>query len=79
MGDSLPPLVALPTYIDETGKQYGQLHVLRYLKGGGGGNRKAALFECICSCGEIITVRGQKLRNGGVKMCQGCYSRSKGA
>lgn len=79
MGDTLPPLVALPTYIDEAGKQYGDLHVIRYVKGDGGGRRRNAMFECICSCGEIILVRGQKLRNGGVKMCQGCYATRAGA
>ena len=63
-----------PVYIDETGKKYGYLHVLGYWKSGGGGRRKSALFECICVCGEIILVKGQKLRNGGVSMCQGCYS-----
>jgi hypothetical protein len=66
-------------YIDETGKQYGNLHVIAYHKSAGEGRRRAALFECVCVCGEIILVRGQKLRNGGVTMCQACYAKSKGA
>lgn len=77
--DKVANLIDVPAYIDETGKKYGQLHVIRYVSSAQEGRRRNAMFECVCDCGEIILVRGQKLRNGGVTMCQACYAKSKGA
>jgi hypothetical protein len=61
-------------FIDEVGKRYGQLHVIRHMGGGGTGRRKSAMFECVCECGEIITVRGRDLRSGHKNMCAACYN-----
>lgn len=48
-------------FIDLTGKQFGDWHVLRYA-----GDRK---WECQCSCGKISQVNGAELRNGKSKSC----------
>ena len=60
--------------IDETGKRYGQLHVIRHIGSGGTGRRKSAMFECVCDCGEIITIRGRDLRSGHKTSCAACYN-----
>lgn len=65
-------------FIDETGKTYGQLSVIRYIKSDGAGRRKSAMFECICTCGEICVLKGQHLRNGSKTMCLKCYDLSLG-
>jgi hypothetical protein len=65
-------------FVDETGKTYGQLSVIRYIRSGGGGRRKSAMFECICTCGEICVLKGQHLRNGSKTMCLKCYELSIG-
>lgn len=67
-----------PEFIDETGKIYGQLHVIRYVKSDGLGRRKSAMFECACMCGEIVVIKGQHLRNGQKTMCAGCFELAKG-
>lgn len=65
-------------FVDETGKTYGQLSVIGYVKSSGVGRRKSAMFECICTCGEILLVKGQHLRNGQKTMCADCHKLSKG-
>jgi hypothetical protein len=77
--DKIASLIDVPAYIDETGKKYGQLHVIRYVSSAQEGRRRNAMFECVCECGEIIVVRGQRLRNGGITMCPVCYSVKKGS
>jgi hypothetical protein len=78
MGDViLPHLRQMVGFIDESGKVYGQLHVIRYVKSYGAGRRKSAMFECACSCGEIVVVKGQQLRNGKKTMCAACHDLAK--
>ena len=76
--DRIASLIDVPAYIDETGKKYGQLNVIRYVTSAQDGRRRNAMFECVCDCGEILLVKGQRLRNGGMRMCTICYSRSRG-
>lgn len=54
--------------IDLTGKQYGRLTVLKHI---GKDKHNNAVWECKCSCGNVINVRGATLRNGRAKSC-GC-------
>lgn len=65
-----------PTRIkDETGNIYGRLTVLR--KAEQNINNHTA-WVCQCSCGNIINVSGEYLRNGGTRSC-GCLKQSFGA
>lgn len=50
--------------IDETGKRYGRLTVLRHDKGLG--------WLCRCDCGREIRVEGGQLRKGSVNRCGMC-------
>ena len=60
--------------IDETGKKYGRLTVLeKYLHPT---DKKNAWWICQCECGNIVYVKGVKLRNGHTQSC-GCL-KSKG-
>lgn len=54
---------------DETGKQYGRLTVLR--RGITPLGKYGVYWECRCLCGNIITVKGDYLRNGDTQSC-GC-------
>lgn len=54
--------------IDETGNQYGDLTVLKYI---GQDKNRNALWECECSCGNHIIVTGKSLRNKSKLNC-GC-------
>lgn len=56
--------------IDEVGKTYGRLKVLRYSHSHGRG----AYFVCVCLCGAEVTVRGYQLRQGRTVSC-GCQKR----
>lgn len=58
--------------IDETGKRYGQLTVIRRAKGS---RSRHALWWCKCSCGNETVVRGDQLRSGITHNC-GCRRRS---
>lgn len=53
---------------DETGKVYGDLKVLRYV-GRTLGVAKHAVFECECSCGNIVNVIGSNLRRSHTTSC----------
>jgi hypothetical protein len=58
--------------IDETGKTYGQLTVLRqadYMS-----KRGEAFWECQCSCGDIKNIKGTRLRKGVTQSC-GCINK----
>lgn len=52
--------------IDEVGKKYSRLLVLRHTNEG--------FWECICDCGKTILVKGVKLRKGHTQSC-GCLQR----
>jgi hypothetical protein len=71
--------IPIAHYVDESGKTYGQLSVIRYVHSKGEGRRKSAMFECVCTCGEILLVKGQHLRNGHKTMCADCHNLVKGA
>lgn len=60
-------------FIDETGNIY---HNLTVLERNFDIKQKEAYWKCRCSCGNIITVQGSKLRNGHTTSC-GCIN-SKG-
>ena len=62
-------------FIDETGKQYGELTVLYRAENTSGGR---AMWHCRCSCGNELDVLGKNLRNGNTKSC-GCYQRRRAA
>lgn len=50
---------------DLTGKQFGELSVIKYI-----GDRK---WECRCSCGKIVNILAQQLKSGSTRSC-GCKS-----
>lgn len=62
-------------FIDETGKQYGELTVLYRAENTKNGR---AMWHCRCSCGNEIDVLGKSLRNGNTKSC-GCYQKRRAA
>lgn len=57
--------------IEESGNRYGRLVVLEYI---GKTKHKAALWKCLCDCGNETEVRGYSLRSGGTSSC-GCYQK----
>lgn len=57
--------------IDLTGKQYGRLTVIKL---NGKDKHNNAMWECKCSCGNNIIIRGATLRNGRARSC-GCLHR----
>lgn len=60
--------------IDLTGKKYNRLLVLErdfsYPSGAG----KSVYWKCKCECGNYISVRADKIKNGEIQSC-GCYSK----
>lgn len=62
-------------FIDETGKQYGQLTVLYRAPNDKNGR---AMWHCRCSCGKELDVLGKSLRNGNTRSC-GCLQRRRAA
>lgn len=61
-------------YKDETGKQYGQLIVIK--KYDDINDEKGAKWECKCSCGNYVIVSGSNLRIGNTTSC-GCYNKQR--
>ena len=57
--------------IDLTGQKFGRLLVLRCVDNT---TSKAVLWECLCECGKICTVKGILLRRENTKSC-GCLRR----
>lgn len=53
---------------NETGKKYGKLTVLQYVRQDKNCN---AVFLCLCDCGMTTEVTGNRLRSGKTKSC-GC-------
>lgn len=62
-------------FIDETGKQYGELTVLYRAENTKSGR---AMWHCRCSCGNEVDVLGKSLRNGNTQSC-GCLQRRRAA
>lgn len=60
-------------YIDITGQKYGRPTVLRR---NGSSPSKKALWECVCDCGNVVTVFSTNLRKGTTQSC-GCYCRER--
>jgi len=58
--------------IDETGNQYGELLVI----GRAERTHSSVHWECLCSCGEVVVLRGDTLRRGKILSC-GCESKRK--
>lgn len=58
-------------FIDETGRKYGQLTVLRFE----GARNGQAYFLCQCNCGKEVRVRGSNLRRKNTMSC-GCSRRN---
>jgi len=54
-------------FIDLTGKQFGEWHVISFLGG------KNCEWLCKCSCGKTQNVRSNALRNNLSKSCSKCY------
>lgn len=59
--------------IDETGKKYGRLTVIRWVQDFDG---QGACWLCRCDCGKEIITRGSSLRDGGSTSC-GCLATEK--
>lgn len=56
--------------IDLKGKTYGRLTVIEYA----GRKNKKTQWKCRCSCGNILVVATNNLRNGHTQSC-GCYAK----
>jgi len=56
--------------IQMEGKKFGYLTVIAKSKKVG--NRNQVYWDCVCICGKEKSVKGDELRNGGVKSC-GCH------
>lgn len=63
-------------YIDETGKRYGKLTVIKKIENTFN-TRAGVMWQCLCDCGNIKNVIGVDLRQGLVSSC-GCLGKSKG-
>ncbi len=57
----------MPALIDEAGKRYGRLTVIKRV----GNRRGKACWLCLCDCGNKTIVRGDHLRSGHTRSC-GC-------
>lgn len=57
--------------IDETGKTYGYLTVIKRVENTKEGR---ANWLCRCKCGKLLNVSGKSLRSGNTKSC-GCYQK----
>jgi len=58
-----------PRYKDISGRRFGMLKVQKFA--GSHVNGHHALWECLCDCGVVCTVRGSQLRAGHIVSC-GC-------
>lgn len=64
--------INLSRKIEMTGKQFGRLTVLQ--QKGQDPRNADLLWECRCSCGNVVVVDGSRLRGGYVRSC-GCLRR----
>lgn len=56
---------------DEIGKTYGDITVIK-MNIDETHKYGTVMFDCLCSCGNMTTVRGSELRNGTIKTCGKC-------
>ena len=61
-------------FIDMVGFKTEYLTVVKFY----GIKNKKTIWECMCSCGNVCFVSGDKLRSGSTKSC-GCLMRKMGA
>lgn len=66
--------VGMGKYIDIVGQKFGKLTAIKYV---GKDKWSAALWKCVCECGEKTTARGTSLRTGRTKSC-GCLHQPHG-
>lgn len=59
--------------IDMVGRKFEKLTVLRE---NGRSHNRSIMWECVCDCGNVVTIDGVSLRNGHSKSC-GCARYSK--
>lgn len=57
--------------VDLLGHRFGRLVVIKFH---GKNERRSALWECLCDCGNTKVVMGQSLRSGATQSC-GCLNR----
>ena len=65
----------MPKKIDLTGRRFGRLVVIREA---GRTKDGKVLWLCRCECGNVVTVRGDSLRDENTTSC-GCYKRERSA
>lgn len=63
----------MASYIDITGERFGRLLVLGVSEQKQTSGR-SKMWDCLCDCGNTVTVSGQSLRNGHTRSC-GCLNR----
>ena len=61
----------MPDVVDKASQRYGWLAVLQQV---GRNKRGHALWECVCLCGGVTVVYGDRLRGGRTRSC-GCLQR----
>ena len=64
----------MPKKIDLSGKKFGRLFVIRELSRPKGVINTRARWECLCDCGEIVSIDSGNIRNGITSSC-GCLRR----
>lgn len=60
--------------IDLAGQKFNYLTVIKRNESKPSGKGKSAYWICQCECGNIVSIRTDKLRKGIIKSC-GCYSK----
>ncbi len=58
-------------YINIIGETFGYLTVINRSDDVGNGKKPVVKYECICTCGQLVTVKGESLRSGHTVSC-GC-------
>lgn len=65
-------LERMKEFDDLTNRVFGRLKVIRRVENKG----KYIYYECLCSCGETVIVRGSHLKSGLIKSCK-CYNKER--